>query len=1340
MELFNSTPPATDVGSGNDTELWTSAGAEVASRRPVGSEDHRSRPGGSLLAGAGAEGVGTRLWIYNVTGEESPPFLTDAWLVPLFYALVLLVGLVGNSLVIYVISKHRQMRTATNFYIAAAGLRGQREEDGALFLTADLFKDRTIRTRDNSNQLNKSNLACTDITFLVCCVPFTATLYPLPSWIFGEFMCKFVNYLQQVTVQATCITLTAMSVDRCYATLYPLQSLRRRTPRVAMAVSVGIWIGSLPLSLPMALYHRIEVGLWYGLRTYCTERFPTEGLQRGYILYTFLAAYLLPLLTICICYTVVLKRVARPLVEPADHDYQRVPGLSERSAAMRGRVTRMVVAIVLLFTVCWGPIMLFMLCQGFYPGFQVDYYTYKIKTWANCMSYANSALNPIVYAFLGESFRASFRKAFPLLCYSSWSGGSSSRGSGGYDSYGFGYGKDSDSGFGGYGGQKRGLSGVGGPSSLSTTGTSADAVIAKINQRLDMLTQLEGAGAMKGHGGGRSDRGISLSRDQRGSVPSSPFLPGHTLLCPRALSAASLSLEGCPDIPVPSTARPAVTVLLTALVFDQYESFDSRATSLNDRDLYRSGYGYSEGGPDHMPPRGGAAYGGPGGYDGSGYGSGKSLNPRQPRDTYGQGWAARRSPRGPGGGRGFGRWSEPPMGGRGGPSPGGKLPSLLSHHMYPEMGMYQPPGAPDYPGRRYGGGAGMWAGRQRVRKRTPSRPVRICPPPVRERRPLFRLRGRSSRTRPPVPGLEGRRSPPSLGRQAGRGPRVLELSCWLCWHLTRPEGSRVGVECSFSPGPVLDNSFGSGAVGLEEYLLMGPSNARATAGSPCCPPHRPPVSMAKQGCVPEPSRKYHWPQYKQEQGTMGQAELWRPPQPGAGYETVLSDASAWDAFLSHSDRQCQRDCEAERKFACSAVTVRVMWRSEVKVPKDGKKKRKQSLTAADEPESKIGKTEQAGSESANEAEEPSAEAEDGKATTVSGLSLALLCRVALLPGGQELPGRDSDAHIGALALTMQEEISQMKKRLQGKPQGAEKPKQKKRSSRFLERVMFACSVCKFRSFYNDEMTAHLESRFHKEHFKFLASKLSKPTTDFLQEYLLNKYKKTEVRRNHMENISAAICQVYKEQDLTRDIGMEHFVRKVEAAHCAACDIFIPMQHNLIQKHLKSPDHNFNRRGMMEQSKRSSLSVARSILNHKVIGKKLESYLKGENPFTNNPDEQDPDESMPMDVTEGEVLNESQGDGAPEGEGEGEGEAEAEAEGVLSSQAGEEEEEEEVKEEEGEGLEMEDEGDMEGVPGEEVLELGEDEGNEEEVEGNEVEEEEEGDGPTSSCKAEPQEAL
>lgn len=44
-----------------------------------------------------------------------------------------------------------------------------------------------------------------------------------------------------------------------------------------------------------------------------------------------------------------------------------------------------------------------------------------------------------------------------------------------------------------------------------------------------------------------------------------------------------------------------------------------------------------------------------------------------------------------------------------------------------------------------------------------------------------------------------------------------------------------------------------------------------------------------------------------------------------------------------------------------------------------------------------------------------------------------------------------------------------------------------------------------------------------------------------------------------------------------ELGMEHFMRKVEAAHCAACDLFIPMQPHLIQKHMKSPDHNYNRK-------------------------------------------------------------------------------------------------------------------------------------------------------------------
>lgn len=50
-------------------------------------------------------------------GAIPAPWPVDAWLVPLFFGALMLLGLTGNSLVIFVICRHKQMRTVTNFYI-----------------------------------------------------------------------------------------------------------------------------------------------------------------------------------------------------------------------------------------------------------------------------------------------------------------------------------------------------------------------------------------------------------------------------------------------------------------------------------------------------------------------------------------------------------------------------------------------------------------------------------------------------------------------------------------------------------------------------------------------------------------------------------------------------------------------------------------------------------------------------------------------------------------------------------------------------------------------------------------------------------------------------------------------------------------------------------------------------------------------------------------------------------------------------------------------------------------------------------------------------------------------
>ncbi len=90
-----------------------------------------------------------------------PPLSAQAYIVPIILAIITLVGLVGNSIVVFVIFYQGQLKTVTNYYIV--------------------------------------NLAITDLAFLIACAPFTAALYATKDWMFGRFMCKFVFYLQQVS-------------------------------------------------------------------------------------------------------------------------------------------------------------------------------------------------------------------------------------------------------------------------------------------------------------------------------------------------------------------------------------------------------------------------------------------------------------------------------------------------------------------------------------------------------------------------------------------------------------------------------------------------------------------------------------------------------------------------------------------------------------------------------------------------------------------------------------------------------------------------------------------------------------------------------------------------------------------------------------------------------------------------------------------------------------------------------------------------------------------------------------------------------------------------------------
>ncbi|XP_066264918.1 G-protein coupled receptor 54-like [Branchiostoma lanceolatum] len=299
----------------------------------------------------------------------------EAWAVPLVFSIITLVGVTGNGLVIYVITRYGQMKTVTNFYLL--------------------------------------NLAVVDLSFLLCCVPFTAIIFATNDWLFGKFMCKFVFYFMQVTFTATGLTLAALSLDRYYAIIHPIGSMYYRTPRTAFLINTVVWLASFVLASPVAVAYQQWEGNFQGPRTYCTDQWSSQYWRKAYWVMMVVLCFVIPL---AVC-TFTSAHVFRQLWKKTN--IQPLVTSNQHRALMRKRkVCRMVVAVVVIFTICWAPNHIINLWVLLDDNFPETWVMFGVKVAALCLSYANSSINPIIYAFLGENFRKRFKKAFPKVFHS----------------------------------------------------------------------------------------------------------------------------------------------------------------------------------------------------------------------------------------------------------------------------------------------------------------------------------------------------------------------------------------------------------------------------------------------------------------------------------------------------------------------------------------------------------------------------------------------------------------------------------------------------------------------------------------------------------------------------------------------------------------------------------------------------------------------------------------------------------------------------------------------------------------------------------------------------------
>jgi len=146
-------------------------------------------------------------------------------------------------------------------------------------------------------------------------------------------------------------------------------------------------------------------------RTTCLNVQIMSDPQHGRVFYgTFFAfAFVIPMTLICVLYASMIFRLLRGHGVGGGR-HRTVCGFgSSESARARRRVTRLVVAVVAAFAVCWLPIHVVFIVQYFEAASDESMITHTfvaIRLAATCLAYANSCLNPILYAFLSENFRS----------------------------------------------------------------------------------------------------------------------------------------------------------------------------------------------------------------------------------------------------------------------------------------------------------------------------------------------------------------------------------------------------------------------------------------------------------------------------------------------------------------------------------------------------------------------------------------------------------------------------------------------------------------------------------------------------------------------------------------------------------------------------------------------------------------------------------------------------------------------------------------------------------------------------------------------------------------------
>ena len=309
----------------------------------------------------------------NYTYMDEPMYEPNNTAMLIFSALVTVLGLLGNGSLIFIIIRNRHMRNVPNLQILS--------------------------------------LAAGDFLYLLLRIPVDVAYYAEIPWPFSEVYCKLTNSMVFISQAVSVFTLTALSAERYYAIVKPMERRKVNVVRATVMMVVSIWTVSCIFSIPAFFMGTVNPH-W----NVCTMPILTRQ-YRIFIITMFVALYVVPLGLISVFYILTARKLLQGVGGRKMHLENKVAGDGAKNKSnARTRLAIIILIAVVLFALAWLPYYVYELWTELDPYLEYTHAIYNFMYAHYLMPMLGSCINPVLLYIMSSNYRRHFAKHFCCCC------------------------------------------------------------------------------------------------------------------------------------------------------------------------------------------------------------------------------------------------------------------------------------------------------------------------------------------------------------------------------------------------------------------------------------------------------------------------------------------------------------------------------------------------------------------------------------------------------------------------------------------------------------------------------------------------------------------------------------------------------------------------------------------------------------------------------------------------------------------------------------------------------------------------------------------------------------